>query len=138
VAGQQRVVVGVVQRISVHLGGDQLGDGVDQPVLGADRDRVRLDDRTVRIDQDLALGPEAAPDPAEPHWPCAQDARGRPQGCLSPVGQRRVDAVHQPPADVASRLPAHREDGRRDGQPDHGIGPGPAQRHPARPGQDGQ
>ena len=64
--GEQRVVVGVVQRIGVDHGGGQVRDGVDEPVLGADRDRVGLDHRAVRIDQDRALGPEPAPDPAQP------------------------------------------------------------------------
>ena len=60
--GEQRVVVGVVQRIGVDHGGGQMRDGVDEPVLGADRDRVGLDHRAVRVDQDRALGPEPAPD----------------------------------------------------------------------------
>jgi hypothetical protein len=138
VVGEQRVVVGVVQRIGVDHGGGQVREGVDEPVLGADRDRVGLDHRAARVDQDRALGPEPATDPAQPDRPGAQHPGGRPQGRLGRIGQRRVDAVHQPRADVAGRLPAHGEDGGRDGQPDHGVGPGPAERHPARPGQHGQ
>jgi hypothetical protein len=138
VAGQQRVVVGVVQRVGVDHGGGQVREGVNEPVLGADRDRVRLDHRTVRVDQDRALGPEPAADPAQPDRPGAQHPGGRAQGRLGRVGQRRVDAVHQPRADVAGGLPAHGEDEYRDGQPDYGVGPGPAERHPARPGQHGQ
>jgi hypothetical protein len=138
VVGQQGVVVGVVQRVGVHHGGGQVRDGVDEPVLGTDRDRVRLDHRTTRVDQDRAFGAEPAPDPAQPHRPGAQHPGRRAEGRLSLLGQRRVDAVHQPRADVTGRLPAHGHDGSGDGQPDDRVGPGPAERCPARPGQHGQ
>ena len=54
-AGQQRVVVGVVQRIGVHHGGGQVRDGVDEPVLGADRDRVGLDHLSFGVESRATL-----------------------------------------------------------------------------------
>ena len=128
-------MVDVVQRIGVHAGRGQPGDGVDQRVLGADRDVVRLHDRAARVDRDLAFGPEGTADPAQPDPPGGQHARGGPQCGLGLLRQGRVHAIHQPPADLAGRLPADHQDGHRDEQAHHRVGPAPADRHPARPGQ---
>jgi hypothetical protein len=131
-------MVGVVEGIGVHRGRGEPGDGVHEPVLGADRDVVGLDDRAARVDRDLALGPQRAADPAQPYRPGVQYAGRGAQGRLGLVGQGRVNAVKQPPADFAGRLPAHGQDGYRDEQAHDRVGPGPADRDPARPGEHGQ
>jgi hypothetical protein len=136
--GQRRVMIGVVQRVRVHQRGGEPGHRVDQRVFGPDRDIVRLDDRAVRIDTDLALGPECPADPAQPHLADVQDAGSGAQDHLDLLGQGRVYAVHQPAADLAGRLPSHRQDRHGDEQADDRVGPGPADRHPARSGKHGQ
>jgi len=107
-------------------------------MLGSDRDVVRLDDRAARIDTDLALGPEHAADPAQPHLPDVQHAGSGAQDRLDLLGQGRVHAVHEPAADLAGRLPSHRQDRHRDEQAHDRVGPGPADRHPARSDEHGQ
>jgi hypothetical protein len=136
--GQRRVMIGVVQRVGVHQRGREPGYRVDQGVLGRDRDVVGLDDRAVWIDTDLALGVERMADPAQPHLADGQNAGSGAQDGLDLLGQGRVHAVHEPAADLAGRLPSHRQDRDRDEQARHRIGPGPADCHPARSGEHGQ
>ena len=100
---EHRVVIGAVQRVGVHAGRRQPGDGVDQRVFGADRDVVRLDHGTGRVHRDLAFGADGAADPAQPDPADGQHARGGAQGGLGLLGQRGIHAVHQPPAAVISR-----------------------------------
>ena len=54
------------------------------------------------------------------------------------IDQRGVDGVHQPPVDLAGRLPQHGQDRHGDHQADDRVGPVPAQRDPARAQQHGQ
>jgi hypothetical protein len=138
VVGQRRVMIGIVQRVGVHQRGREPGHRVDQRMFGSDRDVVGLDDRAARIDTDLALGPEHAADPAQPHLPDVQHAGSGAQDRLDPLGQGRVHAVHEPAADLAGRLPSHRQDRHRDEQAHDRVGPGPADRHSARSNKHGQ
>ena len=55
--------------IGVHQGGGEPGHGVDEPVLGLHGDPVRRDHAELRVDDDLALGPQRVADPAQPHLP---------------------------------------------------------------------
>jgi hypothetical protein len=135
VVGQWRVVIGVVQRVGVHQRGREPGYRVDQRVFGLDRDVVGLDERAVRIDTDLALGPERVADPAQPHLADVKYAGSGAQDRLDLLGQGRVHAVHEPAADLTGRLPSHRQDRHRDEQAHDRVGPGPADRHPARSGE---
>ena len=138
VVSERRVVIGVVQRVGVHQRGREPGYRVDQRVFGPDRDVVGLDNRAVRIDTDLALGPERVADPAQPHLADVQHAGSGAQDRLDLLGQGRVHAVHEPAADLAGRLPSHRQDRHGDEQADDRVGPGPADRHPARTDEHGQ
>jgi Phosphorylase superfamily len=131
VAREQRVVVRVVQRIGVHHGGGQVGQGVDQPVLGGDRDRVRLDHRTMRIDQDRAFGTEAAagPDPVPGDEFVAREAEGGRDGHGGQVGDR--PRVRQPlPGGDGGHGGRNRDHG-DDGQAGQVLGPAVAVGVPA-------
>jgi hypothetical protein len=131
-------MIGAVQRVGVHQRRREPGHRVDQRVFGPDRDVVRLDYRAVRIDTDLALGPECVADPAQPHLADVQHAGSGAQDRLDLLGHGRVDAVHEPAADLADGLPPDRQDRHRDEQADDRVGPGPADRHPARSDEHGQ
>jgi len=52
--------------------------------------------------------------------------------CSRPAGERGVHGVHEPPVDLAGSLPQDGQDRHADQQPDHRVGPVPAQRYPAR------
>jgi hypothetical protein len=64
-------------RVGVNERGGQPGNRVQQSVLSADRDLVRLRGDDVRVENDLAPGADLVADPAEPYLPCIQDARWR-------------------------------------------------------------
>jgi hypothetical protein len=108
---------------------------VQQVMLGADRDPVRLDRGDLAADGDLGLGVQPVADPAKPDLPGAQHAWCAAQGALGLIDQLWVDGVHQPPVNLAGRLPQHAQEQHRDRQADKRVGPVPAQRHAARPGQ---
>jgi hypothetical protein len=58
VVGEGGVVVAPVERagIDVHGGVDQPGDVVQEPVMGVDGDRARVDEAQPRVDDDARLG----------------------------------------------------------------------------------
>jgi hypothetical protein len=92
-------------RVGVHQRGGQPRQRVQQVVLGADRDLVRLDCADTAIDDDLTFGAQVVPNPAQPDlanpehpWRCAQSL-------LNLIDQGRVGSVHQPPVDLPGRLP---------------------------------
>ena len=89
--------------IGVHQRGGQPGQGVQQVVLGSDRDLVRLDRAGPRVHRDLAFGAQLMADPAQPDLACTEDSRGGAEGLLGLVDQGRVDRVHQAPVDLAGR-----------------------------------
>jgi hypothetical protein len=101
---------------------------VQQIVLGVDRDLVGLNGTGTGIDDDLAFGPQMMPDPAQADLANTQHPRRRAQCLLHLIDQGRIDRIHQPPVDLASRLPQHRQDRHRDQQPNHRVGPVPANR----------
>ena len=121
--------IGVDQRTG------QARDRMQQSVLGADRELMRLHGADVRGNHDLAFGPELMADPPHPHLPHPQHTRRGPQHVFGLINQRRVHRIHQPPVNLPRRLPQNSEDRHRDHQADHWVGPVPAQRHPARPQQ---
>jgi hypothetical protein len=65
--------------VGVDQGRGQPGQGVQQAVLGGDRDLVRLDRAGIGAHGDLALGPHPVTDPAQPHVAGAQHAGRGPQ-----------------------------------------------------------
>src|SRR6185312_1234633 len=118
-------------RVGVHQRGGQPRQRVQQVVLGADRDLVRLDRADTAIDDDLTFGAQVVPNPAQPDlanpehpWRCAQSL-------LNLIDQGRVGSVHQPPVDLPGRLPQHGQDGHRDQQANDRVGPVPADGHTA-------
>ncbi len=104
---------------------------MQQVVLGVDRDLVGLDRAGIGVDDDLAFGAQLVPDPPQPDLAHAEHARRRAQGLFHLIDQGRVDRVHQPPVDLAGRLPQHGQDRHRDQQAHDRVGPVPADRHPA-------
>ena len=121
--------------VGVHERARQPRDRVQQIVLGGDRDLVGRGGGDAGRDHDLALGPQLMADPAQPDLAGAEHAVGRPQGALGLVDKGWIDSVHQPPVDLAGRLPQHRQDGGSDEQADDRVGPVPADRDAARPDQ---
>ena len=105
VVGQRRVVVGVVQRVGVHHGAGQAGDRVDQPVLGADRDVVRLHAVSCPGLRRSRTRPGAWRPTQRSRTGRVQDARRGPQRRLGLIGQGRIHAVHETPA-TSGRLPS--------------------------------
>jgi hypothetical protein len=139
VIGQDMVRVGAGDLgIGVDECARQPGDRVQQGMLGADGDLVGLRGGDVRGHDDLAFGPDLVADPAQPDLPHIQDAGGGPQNALGLINQCRVHRIHQPAVDLPGGLPQHGQDRDRDHQPDHRVGPVPAQCHPARAQQDRQ
>src|SRR6266508_4685685 len=66
-------------RVRVHHGRGQLRYVVDQPMFGLDSDLMRRHEGQLRVEHDLALGPQAMADPAHAHGADVADAFGGPQ-----------------------------------------------------------
>jgi len=115
-------------RVGVHQRGGQAGQCVQQAVLGVDRDLVGLDRAGTAVHKDFAFSAQIMPDPPQPYLAHPQDPPGGGQRLLHLIDQGRIDRIHQPPVDLASRLPQHRQDRHRDQQPNHRVGPVPANR----------
>ena len=87
-------------RVGVHERRGQPGYGVHEPVLGVDGDRVRLDHGRCGVDDDLALGAQPVPDPAQPdradveHAVACRAASARPR--RPGPGRRRPSAGGRP------------------------------------------
>ena len=96
--------------IGVDQGRGQPRQGVEQVVLGADRDLVRLDRADPGVNDDFALGAQLMSDPPQADLACIKDAGGGAEGPLGLVDQGRVDRIHQAPVDLAGR-PAQRRPG---------------------------
>ena len=108
---------------------------MQQMMLGADRDPVRLDRGDLAADGDLGFGVQPVTDPPKPDQPGAQHAWCAAQRALGLIDQLGVDGVHQPTVNLAGRAPQHGQQHRRDHQADNRVGPVPAQRHATRSGQ---
>src|SRR6266851_8151352 len=91
VIGKDMVRVGsAILGVSVDESGRQPRNGMQQVVLGADRDLVSLDGGDVRADDHFALGADLVPDPAQPYLADIQHAESGAQGALGLVDERRV------------------------------------------------
>ena len=97
-------------RVGMHQRGGQPRQRMQQVVLGGDRDLVSLDRAGTGIDDDLAFGAQMVPDPAQPDLADIEHSRRRTQRLLHLIDQGRVHGVHQPPVDLAGRLPEHGQD----------------------------
>ena len=71
------------RRIGVHQRGGQPGQGMEQAVLGTDRDLMRLDGTGPGVDGDLAFGAQLVADPPQPDLPGIEDPGGGAEGLLS-------------------------------------------------------
>jgi len=116
-------------RVGVHERRAQARQRMQQAVLGVDSDPVGLDRAGTGVDDDLAFSAQPVPDPPQPDLAHAEHPRRAAQGLFHLVNQGRVDGIHQPAVDLPDGLAQHREDGHRDHQADHRVGPGPAHRH---------
>ena len=87
--GQDIMRVAAVRRgVGVDERGGQPRDRVQQGVLSADSDLVRLRGGDVRVDDYLAFSADLVADPAQPDLPGIQHAGGGAQGALGLVHER--------------------------------------------------
>ena len=124
--------------VGVHQRGGQPRQRVQQVVLGVDRDLMGLDRAGTGIDDHLAFGAQMVPDPAQPDLADIEHSRRRTQRLLHLIDQGRINGVHQPPVDLAGRLPEHGQDRHRDQQADDRVGPVPPECHTGHSEQDRQ
>ena len=113
--------------IGVHESRGQARQGVQQGMLGADCDLMRLNGGGAGVDHDLAFGPQLMADPAQPDLADAEHAGGPAQVMLGLVDQGRFHRIHQAPVDLAACLAEHGQDHHGDQEADDRIGPVPAQ-----------
>ena len=128
-------MIGAVRRrwIGVDERGGQPRYCMQQIVLRVNGHMVSLDGSGVRIDHDLALGPELMTDPAQSDLADIQDTGRGPQHLLRAVDELRVNGVHQATVNLARCLPEDGEDGQGDQQPHNRIRPGKPGRDPGDP-----
>lgn len=129
--GQQVVRVALARvglDVGMDEGGGQFRDGVQERVLGLDRDVVSGPDVEVAVDDDVRLCAQAVADPAQPQPADLPHAGHLAQSGLGRVDEGGIDGVHRTAEDLPGRVAQDQQDRRSDQQPDYGVGEPPADR----------
>ena len=118
--------VGVGAAVPARVGMDdrrgQMRDFMEECVARSFGDVVSLGHRPPLIDRDLRFGVQPMADPTDADLPDALDSGHLGKERLGLVTDDRVDAIHDPHQDVASRVLEHHEDQAGDDQAGDRVG----------------